>query len=88
MTVKMRLVLREFMGERILVPSGEAVSAVNGLFMLSETAAYIWKILPEAKDEAEVLRHVLSEFEVAEERAREDVHAFLARLREYGLIDG
>ena len=47
MTVKKELILRELMGENVLVPSGETVFENNGLFMLTETAAFIWTILPQ-----------------------------------------
>lgn len=87
MTVKKELVFRELMGENVLVPSGKTVFENNGLFMLTESAAYIWKILPEAESEEEILKKVLSEYDVPEAQARADVSDFLSKLREYGIID-
>lgn len=87
MTVKKELVFRELMGENVLVPSGKTVFENNGLFMLTESAAYIWKILPEAESEEEILKKVLSEYDVTEAQARADVSDFLSKLREYGIID-
>lgn len=87
MTVKKNLVLRELMGESVLVPSGSTVFENNGLFMLTETAAYIWKILPEVKNESEILKKVLEEYDVTEEQARADIESFLLKLREYEIID-
>lgn len=87
MTVKKELVFRELMGENVLVPSGKTVFENNGLFMLTETAAYIWKILPEAENEEDILKKVLSEYDVSESQARADISDFLSKLREYGIID-
>lgn len=87
MTVKKELVFRELMGENVLVPSGKTVFENNGLFMLTETAAYIWKILPEAENEEDILKKVLSEYDVPESQARADISDFLSKLREYGIID-
>lgn len=87
MTVKKQLVVRELMGETILVPSGETVFENNGLFMLSETAAFIWKILPKANDETEIVSRVLEEYDVTETEAKKDVADFLSKLVQYGIID-
>lgn len=87
MTVKKQFVLRELMGEDVLVPSGSTVLENNGLFMLTETAAYIWKILPQVEDESEILKNVLSNYEVSEKQASRDIEDFLSKLREYEIID-
>lgn len=87
MNVKKELILREIMGENVLVPSGKTVFENNGLFMLTETAAFIWKILPDVKNEDEILKAVLSEYEIGEKEAKKDIDEFLARLRELKIID-
>ncbi len=87
MNVKKELILREIMGENVLVPNGKTVFENNGLFMLTETAAFIWKILPDVKNEDEILKAILSEYEISEEEAKKDIDEFLARLREMKIID-
>lgn len=87
MNVKKELILREIMGENVLVPSGKTVFENNGLFMLTETAAFIWKILPDVKNEDEILKAVLSEYEIGEKEAKKDIDEFLERLREMKIID-
>lgn len=87
MTVKKELVLRELMGENVLVPHGKTVFENNGLFMLTETAAFIWKILPEAKNENEIISRVLEEYNVSKSEAENDVVSFLSKLREYEIIE-
>lgn len=87
MNVKKELIMREIMGENVLVPNGKTVFENNGLFMLTETAAFIWKILPDVKNEDEILKAVLSEYEIGEEEAKKDIDEFLEKLREMKIID-
>ena len=87
MTVKKELILRELMGESILVPGGKTVFENNGLFMLTETASFIWKVLPSVSDEKELLNRVLEEYDVTEGEAKKDIDDFLSQLRKYEIID-
>ena len=86
MIIKKELIKREIAGDTILVPVGKAVYDANGLFMLNELGAFIWDLLPNANSEEDICRAVLAQYEVSEETAREDVSAFLAKLREMDII--
>lgn len=87
MKINKKMILREVAGEYVLVPVGTSVISTNGLFMLTETAAYIWKILPEVSDEAEIITKITEEYDVSEENAKKDVCDFLAYLRSFDIID-
>lgn len=87
MNIKKELVIREFMGESVLVPVGKTVLENNGLFMLTPTAAFIWKLLPETDSEGELVKKLLEEYEVDENEAHKDVDSFLAKLRKLDIID-
>ena len=54
MTIQKELVKREIAGDTILVPVGKTVYDSNGLFILNELAAFIWKLLPEAETEEQI----------------------------------
>ena len=86
MIIKKELICREIAGDTILVPVGQSVYDSNGLFMLNELAAFIWKILPQAEDEAEICKAILAEYEVSEEDAARDTAEFLSRLKQMGII--
>ena len=86
MIIKKELIKREIAGDTILVPVGKAVYDSNGLFMLNELGAFIWDLLPNANSEADICSAVLAQYEVSEETAREDVSAFLAKLRDMDII--
>lgn len=81
MEIKKELLKREICGESFLVPLGRTVYESNGLFVLTELGAFIWDLLPQAKDGEEILRAVLETYDVDEATAREDIKKFLDKLR-------
>ena len=87
MKIKKEMILREIAGESILVPGGDAVLDLNGLFVMTETGAFIWSLIPSVDSEAEILNKMLEEYEIDEETARNDITEFLDKLRSFGIID-
>ena len=60
----------------------------NGEFYsLSETAASIWRLIDDDRDRPALVAAAAREHGVAEAHIRAGVDAFLAELRELGLID-
>lgn len=86
MIIKKELIKREIAGDTILVPVGKSVYDSNGLFVLNELGAFIWNILPEAKNEAEICAAVLAEYDVSAEEANKDIAEFLTKLKEMEII--
>lgn len=86
MKIKKELIRREIAGESFLVPLGKTVYDTNGLFVLTEVGAFLWELLPQAQDEQELLQAVLTEYEVGEAEAREDITAFLKKLRDLEIL--
>lgn len=87
MIIKKDMILREIVGENVLVPTGSTTLQYNGLFMLTDTAAFIWKILPEVESEQEIVSRILDEYETDRDTAQADVVEFLSKLREFEIID-
>lgn len=87
MQIKKEMILREIAGENILVPGADAVLDLNGLFVMTETAAFIWNILPDVETEEEILNKMLEEYEIDKETAQKDISDFLEKLRSFGIID-
>lgn len=73
-------ILREIAGDNLLVPVGEATQRLNGMVQLTETAAFIWNHINEAKDLEELVKMITDEYEVDEETARNDVFGFTKEL--------
>lgn len=86
MKIKKELISREIAGERFLVPVGKSVYDSNGLFLLTEVGAFIWDLLPEARDAEEITSAVLNAYDVDEATARADVAAFLKKLTELEIL--
>ena len=86
MKIKKELVKREIAGDTILVPVGKTVYDSRGMFILNELAAFIWDRLEQAETEADLVRAVTEEYEVAEEIAAADVHEFVEKLRTLGVV--
>ena len=86
MEIKREFVLREIAGDMLLVPTGRTALDLNGMLTLNEAGAEIWKMLPEAKTEEDIVCRLLEEYEVEEAELRKDVKAFLDKLRDLGII--
>lgn len=87
MKIKEGFILREVAGNYIVVAVGEAVKNFNGVINLNESGAFLWKILSEGvENEGQLVDALLGEYDVEKEIAERDVNAFIARLKEAGLI--
>ncbi len=87
MKINKEMILREIAGDNILVPAADAVLDLNGLFIVTDTGAFIWNILPSVNSEDEILEKMLEEYEVDKETAQNDIAEFLEKLRKFGIID-
>lgn len=70
----------------IVIATGNASMNLSGLTTLNETAAFIWEQLQTETDEAAVTQAVMSEFEVDESTAAQDVHALVMQFKEAGFL--
>ena len=86
MEVKMDFVLRDIAGDLLLIPAGKAALDLNGMLTLNEVGGEIWRLLPEVKDEEELVRRLLELYEVEEPQLRKDVADFLDSLRKLGIL--
>ena len=86
MKIKKELIRREIADESFLIPLGKTVYDTNGLFVLTEVGAFLWDLLPEAKDEEELLRAVLETYDVSQPQAAADIAEFLEKLRKMEIL--
>ena len=87
MKINYECAVREIMDEYIFVPMGESALAFSGMITTTEVGAFIWKHLPEAKDENELVEKILAEYDTDRETAAADLAEFLQKLREMGIMD-
>ena len=78
--------LREVAGTIVVVPVGAAAASFPGMITMNATGAFLWEQLEKAQTVETLTAALLENYEVTEEKAREDVVAFVERLRPTGAI--
>lgn len=86
MKLKKEFMLREIVGETILIPVGESNNHFNGIITINEIGRFIWQNYESSKDEEDLLSKILDEYEVEKEVAKSDLDEFLGKLRETDII--
>ena len=87
MKIKPNFMLREIAGSWLVVPLGERVVDFNGIITLSETGAFLWKLMEKNANVEELIDQLLIEYDVDENTARADVTEFAAALKEGALLE-
>ena len=86
MKINKEYVLREIAGDYIIIPVGKTVLEFNGLITVNEVGVFLWKMLQEEVTMDDLVKAVLSEYEVEEAVARADIQEFLDKLTEAGVL--
>ena len=80
-------VLRDVVGEKILMPTGDTIGQFNGTVLLNDIAAFVWQQLQNPVSRDDLLQAVLDEYEVEENVAAADLDNLLQTFEEYGVIE-
>ena len=86
MRINKEFVLREIAGDYIIIPIGATALEFNGLITVNEVGVTIWNMLQEEVTMDDLVREILSEYDVEEAVVRADVEAFLGKLVENNII--
>lgn len=87
MKVRKDFVLRETAGDYMIIPTGRTVQSFDGLITVNEVGADLWNMLQSEVTFDDLLREILTIYDVDEETAEEDIRQFLDTLRESGILD-
>ncbi|NLK87542.1 MAG: PqqD family protein [Clostridiaceae bacterium] len=87
MKVKSGLMLREIAGEWVVVPLGARVVELNGIITLTESGAFLWRLLEKGAEENELTAALLKEYDIDEATARSDIGRFLDTIRQNSLCE-
>ena len=87
MIIKKDMIIRKVGTETILVPMGNALKEHNGLFMLSDSACFLWEQLPSCNSVQELANKLYDEYDVTREQAFSDTQKFIDQLAELEIID-
>ena len=80
-------ILREVVGEKILMPTGDNIGQFNGTVLLNDLSAFVWQQLQNPVSRDDLLRAILDEYEVEENVAAADLDKLLRTFEEYGVIE-
>ena len=85
MKLKEGLLLCKVGDSSVVMATGSAMH-LRGLTTVNETGEFIWSLLQSETDEDTIVRAMCETFEVDEQTAREDAHAFIHMLQEAGFL--
>ncbi len=87
MKAKDGFLLRELMGEYVLVPRGSRVREFRDAVLMNDLSAFLWERLQRETTPGELLAAVLEEYDVDEERAAGDLSAALEKMTALGILE-
>ena len=87
MKIKNNFVLKKIAGSYVVVPVRTRAVDFSGIIKLTESGAFLWKLLEKGADRDELIKKMLEEYAVDEATAAADIDRFVAKLREADLIE-
>jgi Coenzyme PQQ synthesis protein D (PqqD) len=90
--------LSEFALNLVLHPNPEVIAkrldqttvlvdiSTSRIFELNETGTRIWELLGQGLNVEQIVQHLVSEFEVEDSQAAEELKTLLSQLRDQGLV--
>lgn len=85
MKLKEGFVLREVAGSNVVIPTGDQLN-LNMMITLNDTGSFLWKKLEQGASEEELLRAMLTEYQVDEATAKEHIAVFCEKLSSNGFL--
>ena len=86
MKLNENFILKNIAGTAVVVPVGEAVNDIKGMITLNGPAEIIWKGLQDGKNIDSIVMEIKTEYDASEDVIKNDVDAFLNKLRTYKIL--
>ncbi|MCQ2385722.1 MAG: PqqD family protein [Clostridia bacterium] len=77
MQIKSGFIVRQVGSRFVAAPTGERAKEIEGMVALSETGAFLWKIMVNPCTEEDLVKALTGEYDVTPEKAAEDVRRFV-----------
>ena len=87
MRIKNGFFMREVAEKYVAVPVGAQTNEFKGMIQMNQTGAFLWKALERDLTEEALTERMLDQYEMTEEQAQNDVHTFVTRLLEAGILE-
>lgn len=86
MKIKEGFILRTVGTESVVAAVGEQSRNFNGIIRLNGTAKFLWELLQQETTEEKVVEALLERYDITKEQAEADVHKFVGKLKEAGIL--
>ena len=87
MKIKEGFVLREVMGNNVIIAVGKASREFRGMVQLNASAAQIWKYIGEGKTRDQIVDAMLEDFDAERSVIESDVDRSIDQFASNGLIE-
>lgn len=87
MKIKSSYKLRTVAGENMVVNVGNDPDTFNGVIMLNDTGAFLWKLLEKGAESDEMIASLISEYKIDEATAAEAVNNFMESIKNANLCE-
>ena len=87
MKIKDGFVMREVVGQAVVIAVGEASKEFHGMINLNSTGKDIWQGVEKGLSEEGIVQCIIEKYEVEVEKAAEDVRKMIQKMREAGVIE-
>lgn len=88
MKIKKGFVLRDVAGRSVVVATGAAAKKFRGMIMLNDTGKEIWiRLQKKGMDQEEIIRSMVEDYEVSEEKVTADVQSLIGQMQENGFLE-
>lgn len=79
-------ILRNLVGEYMLMPVDDNISKFHGAVLMNELSAFVWEKIQTPVSHEELLQAILDHYEVDEQRARDDLDKLLLNMKQLNMI--
>ncbi|MBU1142513.1 MAG: PqqD family protein [Firmicutes bacterium] len=86
MKIKEGFMLKNVAGKNIVVPVGEEAVNFNGLITLNSSGKMLFEALQKDVEMIQLVQLMLVKYDIDEETAKNDVNAFVNKLKSKGII--
>ena len=87
MKIKEDFILRKLVDDYVVVPVGAATADFNGMITLNETGAFLFENLQKGIERDELVKKLMDEYEVDQEKASIDIDKFIDKLNGESLLE-
>lgn len=87
MKIKDGFVLRDVMDEYIVMPAGAQMKEFEGVVVLNESSAFLFRKMQSEATEQELVEALLAEYDVDRDTAEKDTAELIKKLDDYGVLE-